>query len=162
MENIVIKKATKKQTLDISSLTKKLSSVMLYRTPEAIKKLLNNYFVTLDRRSVIGCCGFKTYPGGDAEIVSLAVEKKYRKLGIGGKLIKKTVREAYKRSSVKRVMAFTNPRVTPLFRKNGFIQVGVQLFHEKILEECKRCPRNRLDKNNKYHCNEIAMVYIGK
>ena len=162
MGNIVIKKATKKQILPISILTKKHSSVMLYRTPEAVKKLLGNYFIALMGEEVVGCCGFKTYPGGDAEIISLAVEKKYRKLGIGGKLIKKVIREALKRNSVKRIMAFTNPHVTPLFRKNGFVQVGVQLFHEKILEECRKCPRNRLDKNNKYHCNESAMVYTGK
>lgn len=135
---------------------------MLYRAPEAVKKLLGNYFVAASGEEVIGCCGFKTYTGGDAEIISLAVGKKYRGLGIGGKLIKKAVKEALKRSSVKRVMAFTNPHVTPLFRKNGFMQVGVQLFHEKILGECRKCPRNRLDKNNKYHCNEIAMVYADK
>jgi N-acetylglutamate synthase-like GNAT family acetyltransferase len=162
MKNIIIKKATKKQILPISNLTKKHSSAMLYRTPEAIRKLLGNYFVALNGEEVIGCCGFKTYPRGDAEIISLAVERKYRYLGLGGKLITKVTKEAFKRSAVKRVMAFTNPRVTPLFRKNGFIQVGVQLFHEKILEECRKCPRNRLDKNNKYHCNEIAMVYCRK
>lgn len=160
MGNIIIRKATKKQILSISGLTKKHSGTMLYRSPKAIKKLLGNYFVALKEGEVIGCCGFKTYPGGDAEIISLTVEKRYRRLGLGGKLIKKVINKALKRSAVKRVMAFTNPRVTPLFRKNGFIQVGVQLFHEKILEDCRKCPRNKLDKKNKYHCNEIAMVYI--
>jgi N-acetylglutamate synthase-like GNAT family acetyltransferase len=160
MKNITIKKSAKKHTLRISNLTKKHSSVMLFRTPKAVERLRKNYFIAFDGEKVIGCCGFKAYPGGDAEIISLVVEKKYRDLGIGSKLIHKAIKDAFKRNSVKRVMAFTNPRVTPLFRKNGFIQVGVQLFHEKILEECKKCPRNRLDKNNKYHCNEIAMVYV--
>ena len=156
----MIKKATKKQGLAISALTKKHSNVMLYRTPEAIKKLWKNYFVALEGENIIGCCGFKTYPRGDAEIISLAVERKYRGLGMGSKLIKKTAKNALKKASVKRVMAFTNPRATALFRKNGFIQVGVQLFHEKILEECRKCPKNKLNKKYRYLCNEVAMVYI--
>jgi amino-acid N-acetyltransferase len=158
-----IRKAKQNEIKALSDLIKRHNDVMLFRSPAVLRKLLKNYFVAVSEDDkIVGCCGFKIYPGADAEIISLAVERKYRNLGIGTKLIKRATREAMRRKSVKRVMTFTNPSVISRFRRNNFAEAGVQLFHEKILEDCRKCPRNKFDRKNRYLCNEIAMVYIGK
>ncbi|MDI6777843.1 MAG: GNAT family N-acetyltransferase [Patescibacteria group bacterium] len=162
MKSVFIRKAIRRDIPAISGITLVNEKTMLFRSPAVLRKLLNNYFTAFSETGeLIGCCGFKVYSGGDAEIISLAVEKKYRGGGLGGKLIRRTIREARRRKSVKRVMAFANPSAFPLFKKNKFIEAGVQLFHEKILVECRNCPRNKM-KNGRYQCNETAMVYVGR
>jgi N-acetylglutamate synthase-like GNAT family acetyltransferase len=162
MKKIIIRKASAGDISAISRITQRHKEVMLFRSPRKIREILGNYFVALSKKEeVVGCCGFKIYPGGDAEIISLAVEKKYRGFGLGSRLIQKTIREARCRKSVRQIMVFANPSALPLFRKNRFIEAGVQLFHEKILEECWNCPRNQI-KKGRYQCNETALVYIGK
>lgn len=163
MQRIMIRKAKKADINALSDLIKRHEDVMLFRSPAALRKLLKNYFAAISEDGrIVGCCGFKIYPGGDAEIISLAVERKYRNLGIGTKLIKKATREAVNRKSVKRIMTFTNPLAISLFKNNNFVEAGVQLFHEKILEDCRKCPRNKFGKNGKYLCNEVAVIYVKK
>jgi len=162
MDKIKIRKAGKDDVSAISQITRRHKGVMLFRSPRKIREILGDYFVALSEKGeVVGCCGFKIYPGGDAEIISLAVGRKYRGAGLGSRLIQKTIREARRRKSVKQIMAFTNPSALPLFKKNKFIKAGIQLFHEKILEDCWNCPRNQI-KKGRYQCNETALVYIGK
>lgn len=163
MHNLTIRKAKPADIRAISAFTRGNQKVMLFRAPAEIKKLLPNYLVALnDKDDIVGCCGFKTYPGGDAEIISLAVDYKHQGRGTGDKLIKRAISEISRKKNLKRILALTTPEVSKLFRKNNFLPAGIQLFHEKILEDCKNCPRNRLDKNGSYLCNEVALIYSKK
>ncbi|MFA5925460.1 MAG: GNAT family N-acetyltransferase [Parcubacteria group bacterium] len=162
MDSIIIRKAKRSDAKDISDFTRINKDTMIFRSPEKIRSIIGNYFIALSKEGKIaGCCGFKIYPGGDAEIISLAVAFTLRGKGIGRKLINSCLKEALRRKSVLQVMAFTNPKSVNLFKKSGFTEAGVQLFHEKILEDCKKCPRNIM-KKGRYQCNETALVYIGK
>lgn len=163
MQKILIRKANNQDLRAISALTRTNEKVMLFRSLKALRELYRNYFVAVGNgERVVGCCGFKIWPGGDAEVISLAVEKRSRGGSLGDKLLRRTIREARRRKTAKKVIAFTNPSALPLFRKNGFVPAGAQLFHEKILVDCRKCPRNRLDKKNRYLCNEVAVVLAGK
>lgn len=163
MKDYAIRRATAVDTKAISELTRKNRRVMLFRSPAKLKSLISNYFVAESPDgSIIGCCGAKIYPGGDAEIISLAVKKGHREKGIGDALLKYVLRAALKKKTVKRVLALTTPEVAKFFHRNGFIGAGIQLFHEKILEDCRKCPRNKLGKSGKYLCNEIALIYSRK
>ena len=69
-------------------------STIVSRTPEYIKRQIDNYLVYCVYEDVVGSCEIIQY-GDDsaAEIASLAVDKSYRNQGIGSELVREAVKE---------------------------------------------------------------------
>lgn len=153
-----IRKAAVSDRFAISELTKKYSGT-LPRSPEEILEMIENYHVaTGEDKKVIGCCGFKIWES-DAEIISLIVSKSSRGQGIARLLLKSVVADIRTRKEIKRIFSLTTPELAKnIFVSIGFIPVGIQMFSEKVIGECKRCSKNRLDEEKKYLCNEIALI----
>ena len=83
-----------------------------------------------------------------AEVRSLAVEEKFRGMGIGRQLVEWTIEEA-RRHQIRRVMALTYEQT--FFEKLGFEVVDKSTLPLKVWSDCVVCPKRD-------GCDEIAMV----
>jgi len=112
---------------------------------------LRDFFVFMDEENeiIIGICAMNIIWENLAEIRSLYVEEKYRKMGIGKKLVEACVSEAI---TLQLFRIFTLTNVPEFFRRIGFHDVDRSSLSEKIWSDCFRCP--------KYpdYCDEVAMV----
>jgi amino-acid N-acetyltransferase len=112
---------------------------------EMIPRALNELYETLrdlviceDNGTICGVCALHIMWEDLAEIRSLAVDKKYQKIGIGKKLVTECLKEA-KALGIKRAFALTyHPE---FFKKIGFIDIDKSSLPQKIWGDCLRCPR---------------------
>ena len=153
-----IRKAAASDRFAISALTKKYRNT-LSRNPEEILEMIGNYHVAVDeKKKVIGCCGFKAWDD-DAEIISLIVSEPFRGRGIARRLLESLVADIRNREKIKRIFTLTMPELAgPIFAPVGFVPVGIQMFSEKVVRECRRCEKNKLNAEKKYMCDEIALI----
>lgn len=75
---------------------------------------------------------------GEADITNVAVDTRYRRFGIGGKLLKSAESGATKRGceSITLEVRVSNEAAISLYEKNGYTQVGIRKgFYEKPTED---------------------------
>lgn len=158
MKNINIKPANKDQVEGICALinNEAAKSTVIKREPESLSRLWKNYFVAMKDEKIIGTVGFKVWPGRYPEVISLVVEKKYRNRGLGDKLIVKCLQKI-KQNGHNVVFALTG--IPSFFKKYGFKKIDIRMFPQKILKDCKHCPRNAGHPDNPL-CDEAPMYLI--
>jgi len=101
-----------------------------------------------DEGEFVGCGALHLYGPHLAEIRSIAVAEKARKLGAGSAMVEALLAEA-ESHSVTCVCLFT--RLPDFFRDLGFVQVERTALPDKIYKDCANCPRINA-------CDEIAMA----
>ena len=69
---------------------------VLPRSYAQLVVMLPNYFVAICDGEIIGCCGFRIYPDGSVEIISLVVAERFRCNGLGPELVNRCVEKAKK------------------------------------------------------------------
>ena len=109
--------------------------------PRSLNELYENvrdFLICEDKGKICGVCALHIMWEDLAEIRSLAVDKKYQKIGIGKNLVKQCLKEA-KVLGIKRVFALTYQ--PGFFKKVGFVDTDKSGLPQKIWGDCLRCPR---------------------
>jgi len=126
-----------------------LQGDVLPRSTNAVYKTIDDWFVAAAGDEVLGCVSLLDYTSGLVEVRSLVVGDRYRKLGIGSRLLQALLAEA-RRRRITTLFALT--RKVNFFERFGFIVSERKLFPEKVWHDCLHCPL--LDA-----CDETAMVW---
>lgn len=124
--------------------------VMLPRTEFELSEALRDFTVVTAGKQLLGCGALHFYSPSVAEIRSLAVDERAKKLGVGRKLVEALVAEA-DRYELGAVFAFTY--VVEFFNKVGFHQVERGALPLKAWKDCVRCPKFQA-------CDEIAVLRV--
>lgn len=122
---IKIRRAKKTDYENIVKLVESFPHHLMTEIPSA-----NSFFIALDQDKIIGCCALDIYSKRIAEVRSLAVEKKYHKLGIGTKLVKKCIGLA-KAKGIKEILVITG-------RPHLFTNLGFGTFQGERLALFKK------------------------
>jgi amino-acid N-acetyltransferase len=136
-------KIRKAKTSDLKQVHKLINDfakkeVMLPRSLNELYETLRDLVICEDNGNICGVCALHIMWEDLAEIRSLAVDKKYQKIGIGKKLVTECFKEA-KTLGIKRVFALTyHPE---FFKKIGFVDIDKSSLPQKIWGDCLRCPR---------------------
>ena len=154
-----IRKASKRDSTRISRLTKKFSTT-LSRSPKEILRLAENFYVAENKKGkVVGCCGFKVWDN-QAEIISLVVDTPHQRKGLARSLFEKVLDRLKKTKAAKKIFVLSTKDVAErIFVPAGFFPAGIQMFSQKVGEDCQRCRKNRLDSKGRYLCDEVVLVY---
>jgi len=122
--------------------------LMLPRGVAELRRCLTRYVVLVaPDGGLAGCGGLRVYPGGAAEIVSLAVDVAWRGRGLGAELVERLISDAGD-EGITRVFAMTLN--AGFFERNGFKTIPRAWLAEKEEAECRSCAR-------RHGCREIAM-----
>jgi amino-acid N-acetyltransferase len=123
-------------------------NLMLPRSLSYLYECLRDFTVAVEKKLIVGCCSLHLTWKDLAEIKSLAVDPRFVKKGIGGKLLEASLKEA-KQLGLKKV--FTLTLEPEFFEKNGFKKVDKESLPMKIWGECSRC--------TKYpDCDEVPLI----
>jgi len=122
--------------------------IMLPRSRELVKKLIDTFIVAVDGDRVVGIGSLYQLGKELVEIRSLGILDEYRGRGIGSALVNRLVEEAQKKN-FRQVMALTYE--VKFFEKNGFSVVQKEIFPEKVWTDCIHCKK-------RHHCDEIAVL----
>ena len=111
---------------------------MIPRSLNDLYETVRDFFVCEINSSICGVCALHIMWEDLAEIRSLAIDKKFQKMGIGKTLVKRCLKEA-KSLGLKRVFALTyHP---DFFKKMGFTDTDKAALPQKIWGDCLRCAR---------------------
>jgi amino-acid N-acetyltransferase len=140
----------------IFSLVKSYPEELLPRPLSDIDQNIDRFLVCDMREKVIGTVSWQILPEIGAptnpavEIKSLAVDKAYRRKGIG-RLLVQAVIERIRTLHPSQIIVLT---FTPeFFRKQGFVQIAKETLMHKIYMGCINCTKY----NSPFTCPEIAM-----
>jgi len=149
-DQINIRKATLADAAQISALVDLGVSEgqLLPRSPEMIGASINDWMVAEDGERIIGIGSLLEMSPVLLEVRSLVVAPKYRKFGIGAKIVDGLVDEARARD-VPTVFALT--RAVAFFERRGFVVTDKENFPEKVWRDCIVCPV-------RFNCDETAVV----
>jgi amino-acid N-acetyltransferase len=121
---------------------------MIPRSLNDLYENIRDIFVFDDNGEIKGVCALHILWEDLAEIRSLAVRKEAQRQGIGGLLIRTSLKEAHK-LGIERVFALTyHPE---FFKRFGFSEIDKTRLPQKIWGECLRCPKFP-------ECDEIAVI----
>jgi len=119
--------------------------------PRAINELYENirdFIVCEDDEKICGVCALHVMWEDLAEIRSLAVKKQYQRMGIGEKLVRRSLVEA-KGLGIQNIFVLTyHPS---FFKKLGFVDTDKSNLPQKIWGDCVRCPKFP-------ECDEHALI----
>jgi amino-acid N-acetyltransferase len=124
--------------------------IMLPRTEFELSEAIRDFTVVMAGKDLLGCGALHFYSPTVAEIRSLAVHERAKKLGVGRKLVDALVAEA-DQYELGAVFAFTY--VVEFFNKVGFHQVERGALPLKAWKDCVRCPKFQA-------CDEIAVLRV--
>ncbi len=125
--------------------------LMLPKSWSQLYENVREFVVAVDPDDdVVGVCGLSIIWADLAEVVSLAVMRKYRGRGLGRKLVEAVLDEA-RALKIRRVMSLTYEQA--FFEKLGFAVLDRQKLPLKVWADCVRCPKNEA-------CDEIAMIKV--
>jgi amino-acid N-acetyltransferase len=111
---------------------------MIPRSLNELYETVRDFIVCEADRNICGVCALHIMWEDLAEIRSLAVDKKYQKMGIGKTLVKQCLKEA-RSLGIKKIFALTyHPE---FFKKIGFGDIDKASLPQKIWGDCVRCPR---------------------
>lgn len=154
----LIIQARKSDIYAISKLTR--GKNLRYRPPEEIAQLLHNFLVVINEKNeVVACIGARRYENNDVEIIALRTAPGYEKLGLASSLLLLKLNSLKKKGGFRIFALTTKTTAEKLFYPLGFIRVGIQLFHWKVLCDCADCPKNIITPEGIHLCNEIAVLY---
>lgn len=147
-------KIRKANVKDVSNIQKLINyyagkDEMLPRSLNDIYENLRDYWVCEDKGSIIGCGALHVVWEDLAEAKSLAVDEKYKKMGIGNKILKECIENA-KELGVSQVFALSY--VPAFFKKYGFKEIHKDKLPHKIWSECIKCPKFP-------DCGEVSLLY---
>jgi len=131
------------------------SGTVLRKSYWQLLLLLSNYQVAVCDGKIIGCAGFKRWPGRWCEIISVVLKSEVRGKGTGVRLAQAVIADIQERG-YQAIFCLTGAR--EFFSKLGFSEVPKKLFPMKIWRDCKECPKNIGDPLDP-QCSEIAMVH---
>jgi amino-acid N-acetyltransferase len=124
---------------------------MLFRSLMDLYSNLRDFFVYIDDNngSIIGLCALHIFWENLAEVRSLYVDERYRRKGIGRKLVEACISEAI---TLDLMRIFTLTYQDDFFKGIGLTEINKTSLPEKIWSDCFKCP--------KYpdYCDEIAMI----
>lgn len=148
---VKIRDAEEKDIENIFSLLKHyaLLGVILEREREDIRSNLSSFIVAEVSGDLKGVATFYDYGENLKEIRSLAVDKDFRSMGIGGKLLRNIIQRIREKSAARIFVLTYRP---DFFKHYGFYEVSREEFPEKIWKDCAKCK----DRDN---CSETALVY---
>lgn len=110
---------------------------LLPRSLSEVYENLQQFFVAVHNKKVVGCCALYVTWNGLAEVKALAVHPDFQGKGLGKKLLKTTVQEA-KNLGVETLFTLTIRE--GLFKKYGFKRTKKSMLPHKVWTECVRCP----------------------
>jgi amino-acid N-acetyltransferase len=151
-ENIIYRSAT---VPDVDRIFKLISSMaqsgfMLRRSKYKIITMLTNFVVAESATGELAACGALLPLWTDsAEIVSLAVDQRFQKEGIGKGLVLELLERA-RRLGFQEVITLTY--AVDFFSKLGFAVQPKDKFPRKLWRECLECPQLE-------DCDETAMSF---
>lgn len=111
---------------------------MIPRSLNELYEDVRDFVVCEHDGNVCGVCALHIMWEDLAEIRSLAVDRKYQKMGIGKKLVTHCLEEA-KALGLKKVFALTYHR--DFFKKMDFVDIDKSALPQKIWGDCLRCPK---------------------
>ncbi len=122
---------------------------MLARSLNEIYGHLRDFWVAEYKKKIIGCCSLQVIGWQNlGEIRSLAVNRNYRRRGVGKALIEVCLQEA-KTLGVSRVFVLTF--LPEIFKRLGFKIISKKKLPHKIWKDCLDCPFFP-------DCKEVALV----
>ncbi|MED5526824.1 MAG: argininosuccinate lyase [Pseudomonadota bacterium] len=121
----------------------------LPRSREDIIHSIQDFVVADVDGKVAGCASLYIYSTGLAEIRSLGLNENAHGKGLGQAMVQILMDEA-RSLKLKRVIVLT--RVAGFFDKQGFKVIFKDTLPEKVMKDCKLCPRQD-------NCDEIAMEH---
>jgi amino-acid N-acetyltransferase len=123
---------------------------MLVRPISEIYENIRDYFVAVEKDTIVGVCGLHINWDDLAEIKSLVVAPSQQGKGLGKKLVESCILEGQK-LGVRRFYALTY--VVEFFHKLGFSQVSREQLPQKVWSECIRCHKFP-------DCDEVAVLWV--
>ncbi|HKV28183.1 MAG TPA: GNAT family N-acetyltransferase [Candidatus Acidoferrales bacterium] len=122
--------------------------ILLPRTEENVREHVRGFLVLEEKGEIAGCVALENYGTELAEIRSLAVSPKFRKRGLGARLVQYAILEA-RRQKTARVFAVTH--APEFFTRQGFGTSARHTLPEKIARDCSVCPKVR-------RCRLVAVI----
>jgi len=123
-------------------------NLMLPRTAEQIRRVLENFLVAEHAGRVVGCGSNVPLTAELVELRSLAVASEFRSSGLGKRLVEALVAKA-RADGYEQICALT--LVESFFSRMGFATVDRWAIPPKIWHECIYCPKFDA-------CDEVAML----
>jgi len=146
---------TKASLKDVSQIYKLINfyakkNLMLERSLNQIYENLRDFWICKNKDTLLGCCALHIVGWRNlGEIRSLAVKPRFKKRGIGSRLVEMCLQEA-KQLQLDEVFVLTF--VPNFFEKLGFRRIKKEKLPHKIWSECINCPLFP-DK-----CKEVALI----
>ncbi len=122
--------------------------IMLARTEFEMSENIRDFTVAYSDGELLGCGALHFYTPTTAEVRSLAVEPRMKKLGIGRIVVEALEQEA-RENELHAIFAFTY--VPGFFSHMGFVEVDRGSLPLKAWKDCLRCPKFQC-------CDEIAVL----
>ena len=135
---MLTRKATVTDAKFIHDLIKRFAKKydMLPRSLNEIYENIRDFFICIDKDSIVAVAALHILWEDLAEVRSVAVSKDYQGIGVGKRLVKRCVREA-KGLGVSKVFALTY--APEFFKEMDFRDVDKSTLPQKIWGECLKC-----------------------
>jgi amino-acid N-acetyltransferase len=113
------------------------SRELLPRSLSEVYENLQQFFVAVEGKKVVGTCALYVTWNRLAEVKALAVQPEYQGKGLGKRLLTTVVQEA-KKLGIDTLFTLTIRE--ELFKKFGFKRAKKSVLPHKVWTECVRCP----------------------
>jgi amino-acid N-acetyltransferase len=116
---MIIRKAKIEDIQGIYNLIRQAAKThrVLPRSESELSEVIDSFFVAEENSKIVGCCALEIYNKKIGEIRSLVVDEKFRKKGIGKKLVQACVKKA-KQAKLRELLSITDK--INFFQKMGF------------------------------------------
>jgi N-acetylglutamate synthase-like GNAT family acetyltransferase len=152
----------------VSEMTKGNES-LLARNEEELGDLIQDFHILWDdcggeTKVRIGCVGAKRY-SRKAEIISLILDTTYQRDGIGTVMARHQLAYLQSLPEVEEIFCLTNEKLAErIFIPLGFKNVVARYFVGKIVEDCARCEKNKVARDEETGrivslCDEVALIF---
>lgn len=150
VETIVVRAATRDDVMGIVALVEAHArrGSILPRSVDSVCATIDDWLVAAAGDEVLGCVSLLPYSSGLVEVRSLAVQDRYKGLGIGQHLMEALIVEAQRR---RLPTLFALTRIVGFFGRFGFVVSDRGMFPEKVWRDCQQCPFL-------HNCDETAVV----
>ncbi|MBR2837494.1 MAG: GNAT family N-acetyltransferase [Kiritimatiellae bacterium] len=155
-DDMTVRPATLGDAEAIYALVDRHRDELVPRSLGSIVESIDRFFVAECGGEPAGCASYQIHPEiGDAEaatveIVSVAVESRFRRRGIGRRLVEAVV-DGTRRFRPREVMVLTF--APGFFRKLDFVEFPKTEIMHKLYTGCINCTKHM----NPYTCPEVAM-----
>jgi len=137
-EAFIIRKAQLSEMSAISGLIHSFAQarLLLPRSMSELYENIRDFWVSVQNKTVVGCCALHVVGEDLAEIKSLAVHQDLQGQGLGGALVKAALQEAGS-LLIPRILVLTQK--PKFFSQFGFTSTDRQALPPKLWSECLRC-----------------------